>query len=419
MKKGHVGTVRGRVPTNESHQLAAGAEERMSGGRYLFSAFFAVLTVGAVGLAGCGKVYEPMVNKYAENHEAVAKIVTDRSAIVPHYLRVRQVEERYEEEGPTAVDPAALKAYAEQACAGVDALRKQRDALASNGEYAKVLKKVAKTPDQNPAALWKSIDDNRKSLPPLEPKDTPSETASCIDEVSNLVRLPAQGMPEFSQADIKAVLPTDVFSFIDAVKNLVTKAMSITDEAVRADRINEYVLKSNEAVEKNLKALKQSDTAIKVICEKLKKEPPCFAGNDSLVGDPPTYLDALMIAEKWTAAHEGWRRYEALVAWQKRCKLGALGKLDACGVSLAEHRAEDLRRLTELEKAYDAYAAVRLQAPPKDLVKSLEEMQAGLVKVARGDLTAEQLFDLLSDLADRLSKAKSAAEDAKDKFGKL
>ena len=363
-----------------------------------------------------------MVNKYAENHETVAKIVTDRSAIVPHYLRVRQVELRYEERGKETIDHGMLEGYEKEVCAGVDSLRRQRDALASNGEYVKVLKKVAKTPDQNPGALWKSINDNWGSLPPLEARESPNETASCRKEVSNLIRLPAKDTPEFpAPIDLQGLSPGDLYSFVSTVKDLVTKAMSITDEAVRADRINEYVLKSEKAVAKNLRALKQPDPAVQIICERdgFKGNPPCAIGEETLVGSPPTFLDALMIAEKWTAMREGWRRYQALAAWQARCESSTAGTPNTCGLSMAEYRADDLRRLTELEKAYEAYAAVRLQAPPKDLVKSLEEMQAGLVKVAKGELTAEQLFDLLSDLADRLSKAKSAAEDAKDKFGKL
>lgn len=391
--------------------------------------------IGALG--GCSSVYEPMVTKYAEANQTVVSIVQERAKILPHAQRVALLESQYPldfdggydaKKGILIINEDWLTGFSQIACAGLDKMRPQMDALATNQEYVSVLKKLVKNPDQKIGALYKSIRDNWNELPALAPVKTENQHANCLLEVKNLVRLPPGATAQIGVAGMSL---EDVKGAIKALEQVAIAGLSLLDEAVRSYRTKQYVTASKGTVAHTFEVLKGEDPIALSICAKFPGQPPCFVRNQdgsqafdadkkpvTTVGNPPTFLDRLMLTEKWVSLRDPWRRYVAWQVWRKS-KVGLSIGPDASTATksqaLQADRLEDFRRLAEIDKALDAYAAVRLQAAPKDLIKSMEMVQNDLVEVAEGSLSAEQMLAILTDLVERLDKAKKATDDATKK----
>lgn len=163
----------------------------------------AAMVISWLILGGCAtNLYEPMIKKFAESHEASQKIINDRASILPHVARVRMLEAQYPAnfDGPVGEiqgliniddkDQKPLLGFAEFVCNQIDALHAQKQALDDNKIYADQLKRIATAPDQDVPALTRSIVDNWKAIPGLAPVQRPKQYADCVTEVTNLVALP-------------------------------------------------------------------------------------------------------------------------------------------------------------------------------------------------------------------------------------
>lgn len=322
-------------------------------------------------MSGCSTMYKESGERFAAGYDEASKIISanlDAQVKARRLLAVRRYIDRGLEDSNFTKNQE--ESFARFACAAEGDFFDQRAGLAVLSAYKKIIAKIADTPDESVSALWKSIQENRKSRAPLKPPvEDPASRAQCIHLVQN--RLKQGGIP---MADPNLESITALTAAYDGAKALVSSAekvlvaiLRIVDEAARAEALKNFV---ND--------------------------------NKALIA---TTLDKSVADKALTPAYERRIRASLVIPYEE---FRTIYRLNATAQS--DKIVQTALRTHESLAEFDT---LRLEAAPSDVAKAMSEAQKQLVDLAEGKINVKQAWAALGALVQMLKDVNEAVDNAK------
>jgi len=208
--------------------------------------------IGATLLAGCGSMYKETGERFAKGYDEAAKIVNanlDAQVKARRLLAVRL----YIDQGMLGNNFTSNRneSFARYVCAAEGDFFDQRAGLSVLANYKKVIAKISETPDESIGALWKSIEENRKTRAPLKPPaEDPAARAVCVQLVQKKVGEGGLPMADPNLESITALTAAydGLKTLSDSIQKVIVSILKITDEAVRARALRKFVNENKQLI---------------------------------------------------------------------------------------------------------------------------------------------------------------------------
>jgi len=356
------------------------------------------ILLGSLLAAGCTStaIYSDSIGEFDKAFASARDVIKTKDGAMNDVKRRKQVEATFydDEVLPTGIDDPKLMNFVAMVCASSDYLGNQRNAISTLAQYDSVLDQINERPKDDLAAIAASISANLKAPDTLTAVAAkPKTTKDCATEVTNLVTLRRDTVPEFAFL----ALATSAIAVVDAAQQVAIDAGHILDDAIRGARMTQYVKASQSEVDKALALLNAEDPGVKLLCQKLTIAfgPPC-RGSDAVY----TRLDGVAIAEKWAALRDPWHLYLSMYEVEGPLKAGASAGVNPKAINsyfVAMDKYQD-----DLGAALVPYRTLLANPTAGDIGRAMRQAQSTLVDIANGKISPQQGYAVLKQLASEL-----------------
>lgn len=359
-------------------------------------AFCAIGTcITVISFFGCSaSLYKPAISTFGEGYTSANHTIITAAGALDRVSQRRILEDQlYPDEAP---NETTLNGFANFVCRRSGLLDHTRKSMATLAAYDHVLTTINTAPKEDIKSLAESIYKNWEAEPALLPQQlTLPVEEDCRNDVKTLVKLHTSTIPYIAPIALVAALE-GAKTVVDAANKLVVGILTITDDAVRGEKIRKYVKDSDPTVKAALGVMTGPNNDIKALCQTMV--PPVRVCKTP---GGPTALDGAHILRKWAALRTPWHIYSKMDEMQKKDAY----KLDKLQVELMDSLQEYVNLVTTPSAG--------------DVGRAMANAQAELLRLANGDITAAEAWAWFNEFEKQMKQIQGEANDLKDAINKL
>ena len=328
----------------------------------------------AAMLSGCAtrSLYSQAGEQFSKGYEAAGNIVDAALATVVRDTRrlavVYYLVNGDSDKNIDAANPA--DAFRRYACAGVGTYDNERLALGVIDIYGRMIAELSAEPSDNIVQLWASIRALRKPLQPLAyPAVEPAAFDNCIVSLDGSL-VPPKGDPIVPLIRETPLVPFAAYeslgNLVDSAKAFVIAGLRIVDDAARAKAIREYVFANRETVARVIGSINEDGSH-----------------NEGEITDAA--LKTALDTRRRSALVSPWYQFTNMLTLDRT---GAAHRIVAAGEAI--------------HAALGEFDALRVQPDPRNVMKAVRGAQAELLRLANGELTAQEAWSIFQAYATTL-----------------